>query len=352
MKHDDGWLRAVGRFLRPRRRQASWATGLGVGGVGMLVGALPATGLGREVLVNLGASFVMVALSFVVFDPIFENMRKNSVEEHRTLNMDQLVLQFSAARTRVEIMETWTGLLEESHRERFLAAAEAGVQRGVQVRILLLDPDSAAAEQRAEELDHTQVQVLIMENLQYLYQLRRGLEPAAARRFQVRVYDASPSIQLYRWDEKAYISFFPVGVRAYDARQIEAFMASPLGEFVEGRFDELWASNTTRPMDDFMTIGLTVRRGGADLGTSQAHFVRLGTAWYIDRTAISDHVTLHGILQLTIHTRQPLIVDGTAGTVFGVEQVAVGQKDLVAMFDAKYGPGHRATQLFRLAPRT
>ncbi|GAA4719172.1 hypothetical protein [Phytohabitans rumicis] len=340
---------AMALFVRSRQRQIIWAALLGLSGIALLVAGKGVAGYGQDIMVNLGASLVMVALSFVVFDPIFEDMRRNAVEQHRTLNHDQLVAHIAAARTEVDILETWTGLLEDSHRERFLSALGVALARGVEVRILLLDPESAAAEQRAEELHHTQVPVLIMDNLRHLYHLHRTLDPLTARQLRVRVYDASPSIQLYRWDDKAYISFFPVGVRAYDARQIEAFMSSPLGEFVASRFEELWSDRTTRRMDEFMTLSVTVRLDAADLATSETHFVRLGEDWFVDGSVLLDHLTDHGARRLS------LAVDGGRGSVYDMVRLDPHDQSrratVIALFDAKYGTSHAHTVILRLVPR-
>lgn len=346
---------ALALFLRSRRRQVTWSVLLGASGSAMLVLGQQVTGYGQEIMVNLGASLVMVALSFIVFDPIFEDMRRNVVEEHRHLNHDQLVTHIAAALTEVDILETWTGLLEASHRGRFLTGLRAALGQGVEVRVLLLDPESAAAEQRAEELRHTQVPVLIMDNLRHLYELRRDLDPLVARQLQVRVYDASPSIQLYRWDDKAYISFFPVGVRSYDARQIEAFMASPLGEFVAGRFEELWGSPTTRRMEEFMTLALTVRLGTADLATSEAHFVRFGGDCFVDGSSLLDHLTDHGARRLSLTTSRPLAIGDWSGSTFDMVRLDLHDQSrratVVALFDAKYGTSHAQGVILRLVPR-
>lgn len=348
-------LTSIALFLRSRARQIVLAALLGAAGLAMLIQGRHVAGYGQEIMVNLGASFVMVALSFVVFDPIFEDMRRNAVEQHRTLNHDQLVTHIAGARAEVDILETWTGLLEDRYRDRFLAAVTQALRYGVEVRVLLLDPESAAAEQRAEELHHTQVPLLIMDNLRYLYQLRRTLDPLVARQLQVRVYDASPSIQLYRWDDKAYISFFPVGVRAYDARQIEAFVSSPLGEFVEGRFEELWSDPTTRRLEEFMTLPVTVQLGARTLATSEAHFVRLDNDCYMDGSALLDHLTDHGARRLSLATSRPVLIGTWSGSTFDMvrldTQDRARRSTVVALFDAKYGGNHGRRVILRLVPR-
>lgn len=348
-------LTAIAAYVRPRRRQIIWSIVLAGAGAGMLVAAHAMAGFGRDIMINVGASVLMVALSFIVFDPIFEDMRRNAVEEHRTLNQDQLITQFAAARDIVEIMETWTGLLEERYRTRFLAAVRQALGNGVPFRFLLLDPDSSAAAQRAEELHHAQVQVLIVENLRHLYELKQTLEPELSALLEVRVYDASPSIQLYRWDDKAFISFFPVGTRAYDARQIEAFMSSPLGEFVASRFEDLWGNASTRPLDDFMTLHLTVLLDGEELTRAEAPFVRLGNWCYIDGTAIAEHLIDFGALRLSIATLRPLAVGDWMGSSFDMVRVdphdRPRQADVVALFDIKYGGTHDHSRILRLVPR-
>jgi len=348
-------LASIARALRVRRRQVRWAVLLGAAGALLLVVGKDTTGYGQDILVNVGASLVMVALSFIVFDPVFEDLRRNAVEEHRTLDHDQLIGHIAAAQTDVDILETWTGLLEDSHRDRFLGALQTALGYGVDVRVLLLDPDSAAAEQRAEELHHAQVPLLIMDNLRYLYRLRRDLDPRLARQLQVRVYDASPSVQLYRWDDKALISFFPVGVRAYDARQIEAYMDSPLGQFMESRFDELWSSTTTRTLEDFMALALTVRLGDTALATSEAHFVRLGDDCFVDGRTLLDHLADHGAHQLSVATARPLDVGEWRGSAFGMVRLDHRDRPLrsavVQLFDAKYGAGHERNVILRLVPQ-
>ena len=341
---------ALARFLRPRRRQITWAVLLGLLSVLLLALAARLTGYPRDLLVNVGAGLLMVGLTFVVFDPLFDDMRRNAVQEHRTLDFDRLIGEVRNAELRVDMLDTWTGLLEERHKYRFLDALQVAASREVPVRLLLLDPDSAAAEQRSEELDNARVPFLIMDNLLSLYRLRAGLPRSVADQLQVRIYDASPSIQLYRWDDKALVSFFPVGRKAYDAPQLEAFMDSPLGEFVEGRFDELWGR--ARPLDDFMTLVLTVRLDERTLGTESVPFVRLGHDWYVDGSALKRHLFDHGAPNLRVHSAAPLPVGGGPATTFAMARLDGEDRPLVAavleQFDAKYGREHDETEILRL----
>ena len=340
-------------FFRSRTRQLVWAGALALLGVALLVGAYETAGFSRDVLINLGASVVMVGLTFVVFDPIFEDMRRNAVQEHRDLNHDQLVADIAAATGAVDVLETWTGLLEDRHRDRFLAGMNAALDRGVHFRLLLLDPESQAAEQRADEL-HLPVPQLIMDNLRHLAALRTRLEPRLAALLHVRIYDASPSIQLYHWDDMALISFFPVGVRAYDAPQIEAYVDSPLGQFVNGRFEELWDNPTSVPLDDFMTLPLTIRLGRDGLAGDDVRYARIAEQCYVYSLPLLSHVADHGIARIAVRTQRPVTIGGWTGYEFTLERAdAHDEPSLVEVAGAlarKYGGRHGGV-ILRLVPQ-
>lgn len=340
-------------FFRSRTRQLVWAFSLALLGVAMLVGAYLTADFTRDVLINLGASVVMVGLTFVVFDPIFEDMRRNAVQEHRDLNHDQLVADIAAARGAVDVMETWTGLLEDRHRDRFLIGMGDALGRGVHFRLLLLNPESQAAEQRADEL-HLPVPQLIMDNLQHLSALRARLEPRLAALLQVRIYDASPSIQLYHWDDMALISFFPVGVRAYDAPQLEAYMDSPLGQFVNGRFEELWDNPTSVPLDDFMTLPLTITLGRNGLASSDVRYVRIAEQCYVYSLDLLGHVTDHGIGRIGVQTQRPVTIGGWTGYEFTLRRLDAHHEpslvEVAGQLDRKYGGRHGGV-ILRLVPQ-
>ncbi|MGH8931971.1 MAG: hypothetical protein ACRDZO_15450 [Egibacteraceae bacterium] len=323
---------------RPRRTLIGFVALLAVS-VGMLVAARLVRGFNSELLLNIGASVVILAFSYVFFDPIFEHARKGRVEEHLRFDHEAFSERVAASHQTVAILETWTGLLEDSHREQFFAALRAALVREVDVRILLLDPDSPPAQQRAAELGHIDVCKLIRDNLRHLHQFRTGLGDPSSSCLSVRVYEASPSIQLYRWDDKALISFFPIGVRAYDAPQIEAYMDSPWGAFVQGRFEELWQHDSTRRMEEYMHVPVTVRLGAAELLRCDAPFVHWnGELRYIDGSAMVDQLIDHPLGQLTLSTRERLGVPDQPFSLVRVnDHDTPNRAQVLAVFEGKYG---------------
>lgn len=250
----------------------------------LLIMARLVDGFNRDLLINLGASLAFVPPTYLIFGPIFERLRQTAaaIEVHLALDTNRLISYIENSQSKVQILETWTGLLEDAHRRSFLTALQIALDRRVDVQILLLDPASSPAEQRAEELNDERVPILIAENLRHLHQFRGILTEAGLQSLEIRIYDASPSVQLYRWDDKAFVSFFPIGKRAYDTRQIETYLANPLGEFAESRFDELWSATTTCSLDDYMALPLCIYSTAAAPTEHLLAFVQHGEEFFVD----------------------------------------------------------------------
>jgi hypothetical protein len=310
----------------------------------LLICARLVEGFNRDLLLNLGASLAFVPPTYLVFAPIFEQLRQTAaaIEEHLTLDLDLLIARIERSRTVVCVLETWTGLLEDAYRPRFLRSLRTALGNRVSVQILLLDPTSASAFQRAEELSDPRVPTLIAENLRHLYEFRATLDEAERRFLDVRVYDASPSVQLYRWDDKAFLAFFPLGKRAYDTRQIETYLANPVGEFAQSRFDALWLAETTRTLDDYMTLALCVHHSAQPPTEHQVAFVRHDDDLFIDGAALLEPLADHGIKGLTVQLGTLDIPVQRGGTTVEYELARLdpadpGYAEVPSLFTTKYG---------------
>src|SRR3982750_598710 len=143
------WL-GGSRLLSRRGRHVVGIGGLGGGAVVLLPGARLVRGYWQGLCLNLGASLVMVIATYLIFNPIFAEIRAVTSQEHPRLDYDAFIEHVRRTHGTVCILETWTGGREEPYRRRFLDAVQQALQRGARVRILLLDPDAAATEQRTE----------------------------------------------------------------------------------------------------------------------------------------------------------------------------------------------------------
>lgn len=272
---------------RGRRQRRAFVVGgaLFAVAVVMLLAAWRSSGFLSDLLLNLGASVVLAAISYVIFDPMFEEARKARVQEHLSFDQQAFVTRLHRSGRRVRILDTWTILLEQRHREETLSAVRAALANGAQVQLLLLDPDCTAAQQRSEELERQRVDVprQIRTNLRHLAAFADALDSRLRHRLQVRLYDASPSIQLYQWDGRALISFFPIGKLSFNVPQLEVDMDSPWGGFVHARFEELWEhEQATLDLERYWSVTVTLRHDESDVVEVRVPYVTVDGQHYVD----------------------------------------------------------------------
>ncbi|MCX5116946.1 DUF5919 domain-containing protein [Micromonospora sp. NBC_00362] len=317
----------------------------------MLVAAWRSTGFLSDLLLNLGASVVLAAISYVIFDPLFEEARKARVQEHLSFDQQAFVTRLHRSGRRVRILDTWTILLEQRHREETLSAVRAALANGAQVQLLLLDPDCTAAQQRSEELERQRVDVprQIRANLRHLAAFADALDARLRHRLQVRLYDASPSIQLYQWDGRALISFFPIGKLSFNVPQLEVDMDSPWGGFVHARFEELWEhEQATLDLERYWSVMVTLRHDESDVVEVRVPFVTVDGQHYVDCRGfrVTGPLTVRAVL--------PPRAPGAAPGVFALAEPADGDRTPVAVvkrhFDQKYGHDDGERDVRRLVP--
>lgn len=336
------WRRIGHRARRQRRALVRGGPLLAISAA-MLLWAWRSSGFASDLLLNLGSSVVLAAVSYVIFDPLFDEARKARVQEHTSFDQQTFIDVVEQTSRRVRILDTWTILLERRYRDETLRAIGTALRQGAQVQVLLLDPDCTAAQQRGEELEKQRIDVpgQIRQNLRFLSRYRDGLDAALRRRLEVHIYDASPSIQLYQWDGHALISFFPIGKLSFNVPQLEVDMASPWGEFVHARFEELWQHpQATLDLRDYWSAPVVLQHDDADMAANRLPYVTLGGRHYIDCRTF--HLTRQVVDQLTVRAQLPREAGGPAPATFTLAGVPAGETPSPAAvrqaFDDKYGP--------------
>jgi hypothetical protein len=259
----------LARFVRALRwmiRRPGWllVTGLGLAtALALLLYGMFNTGDGvPNAALNLGTSMLGALITVAVIGPIIRYVQEGTVREHGRLDYTWFSDQVTDATQQVQILTTFSNVLDHPATDRFLRGLRSALNREAQVRILLLNPNSLAADLRQQELagGHVRLSVQreIMRNLRRLAPFAAELGERDRARFEVRLYDASASITLYRWDDRALVSFLPIGRFSEFGAQLEVTMRSPLGEFIEQRFEELWDDRATITMADFLHLGVTL----------------------------------------------------------------------------------------------
>jgi hypothetical protein len=144
---------------------------------------------------------------------------------------------------RVNILNTWLPnleLLEE--------ALEGVVQRGGEVRILLVAPESPVVKLRDEALRaggvdsvNYDVHAEVNRCVQILSLIHRRLPPLRRSRLQVRMFDSMPSMAVYQTDDQYLVSVFMHGRLAINSAQFDVNGSdTELGRQVRREFDTLW----------------------------------------------------------------------------------------------------------------
>ena len=231
-----------------------WATGLGVGTAAILVLsvlAYPLNEYWHNFALNTAADLIGAVFTIYVITPIIERASQSRVREHSELDYARFLDRAARASSVLRILDTYSNLLIEPYARRFEAVISDAVKRGVSVRILLINPTTLAAEQRDLELGQgDELYPRLNRNLETLHQLRRSFDedggPRGSRTpgadFQVRLYSSGPDVTMYRWDDRALVSFYPVGALSGQTAQLEVSVGSPLGGFVNERFQTVWRS--------------------------------------------------------------------------------------------------------------
>jgi hypothetical protein len=298
---------------------------------------------GRNLSLNLAADLIGTIVVLFVIAPFIERaeLQRDSVLDrfdHRSF-----IRQAADARHRIVILEMWTDLLQDGYQRPFLNSIRAALEQDVEVRILLLDPDARAAEQRADDLlRRTNVVDNIMDNLLVLNNFRNDLPERLRSNMEIRVYSALPPVQMYRVDDRIVVSFYPVNITSWNAAQYQTSPRAQLGTFVGTKFDELWEAPSTRTLDQFREIIILVD-SGKDQKSYQVKFVIYGNETYVrGAEVVAGHLDT-GISGLPVQ-----VVDRNAKgerevsgsySFMSLDSMSEDGKIVRELFGSKYGRG-------------
>lgn len=302
------------RTLRSRPRfYGVLATILVIGTALTAVGAFT-TGAWRDVLLNVGASVITVFLTALVLEPLVEQGRRPEEVIHPDFPHQRFLDGMESSAHRVRIMGAWPYVMDQQWRPLFLAVLDRTLARGVTVEILVMDPTSKAAEQRDADLGHeVQVSAVISNVLAELSRFHRGLPESAARRLGVRVFDSLPPARLYRWDNRAISSFFPMGTGlGTEVRHYETNVTSSLGRFVDEQFDLAWRDRDTRDLQEYLTVTMTLLATGRRY---RARYVVADDQVYVASLQLTDSLFRNELQGTEVRLDVPRPVNGDRYTV-------------------------------------
>jgi hypothetical protein len=259
---------------------------------------------------NLGADFVGVVVTYIIFNLILDKIEEARIKEYDRFDLKRFVRDMSDVTDEVRILSTWTDLLKsDSIKPRFFDATRSLIKRGPTVKILLLDPYSIAAAQREKEIglaarrrgeapdERDSVQSVIRRNLRDLDVFRATLPDDERNRLQVRIYDATPAIRLLTQDDMGYVAFFPRGIPSTQGRHLAINMNTSLGQFCRDKFDELWDTDLTPTitLGAYMRLPLDFMTEDAAEHQLKALYVKADGRVYVALTDLPHAVIATGV---------------------------------------------------------
>jgi hypothetical protein len=137
-----------------------------------------------------------------------------------------------------------------AERDSLLAAMGDAVRgrRFAGMHLLFLHPASPAAHARAAERKDDDVMKRMGESLECLASIAERY--AADGRVEIRLYWRTPPFSLFQADDFASLSFYFRDRPISEVARYEFFTDSPIGEFVEKTFDDLWRDERTVTLAD------------------------------------------------------------------------------------------------------
>jgi hypothetical protein len=257
----------------------------------------------QQILINLGASFVGVVATVLILDPLIERSRKPEEVIHTEFPYALFLDGIAYSSRTIRIMGAWPYVMDHPWRKQFLAALTLAAERGVRIQILVLDPFSRAAEQRASDLDNRfDVTSVITDVLVTFMRLTDSLPPSAASRLEVRVYSSLPPARMYRWDGQAISSFFPMGNWVgSDIKHYETNMNSRLAQFVDEQFVLLWRDVDTVPVVRYMYVEVRISLADAQVESRSLEYVLAEETIYVAGHQIVDLLYRSGITESSAH---------------------------------------------------
>jgi hypothetical protein len=338
----EGRRRAKNFFLawvRRRRYYAITGAALVVVVVVLLVLSRSLDRYGENLSLNLGADLIGTIVVLFLIAPFLSKADRLNESVLDRFNHRAFVRQSAGARQRIMILELWADLLQGGYQAEFLGALREALDRRVEVRILLLDPDARAAEQRSDDLlRQTDVVNNILDNLRVLNDFEHDLPERLRGYLDVRIYLALPPVQLYRVDDHMIVSFYPVNMTSWNAAQYQTNPQAQLGQFVCAKFEELWEAHSTRRLERFWTLTLEDQNERYD-----ARFVTAGDQIYVSGRKIVERNLRSGIDGLPVRIVGSTS-DGHRSQAYELTPLDRTSPDLAAaldLFNRKYGHTHQ-----------
>ncbi|GAB1543450.1 hypothetical protein NUACC21_61240 [Scytonema sp. NUACC21] len=281
-----------------------------------------------EISQNIGFNLLGAVAAFIAFEIIFQKLKE--AEEQQGVELDffkkaefiNIVFQskFNKSNSQgntvpIKIMETWTELLrDEEYKERFVRAILNSIENNnAEIEILLLDPENRdlikartkELKDASSEFSDINIEENIYINLCEIQEIKKQLEVwGKSDKLRIKLYNTSPSLAIYMCSPNLFVSFFRSGKLTTMGKQLKLPINSPMAEFINERFDEIWQDARTRSLEDRLYLQVEVTQGGAIQRIyDKVQYIRCEQGFYIQNAELFNDIANKPNINLKIKGR-------------------------------------------------
>ncbi|MEU8658149.1 hypothetical protein [Actinoplanes philippinensis] len=298
-------------------------------------------GFADDLRISIGANLIDLTLAVLVLQPLVLYLSRNAVRRRNRLDYRDVLDRIETAKDRVDLWKHWTGLLESPHEARFAEAVRGALDRGVRFRIMLTDPSSPDAAERARQVAPTDAVTAIRQNIERLEAFTAALPARHRPAFQVRISTTGPAHAFYRVDDWLTYGVFR-DRRVSESSQREVRVHGDLGELALEAFENRWNGVGLQSIAAHyrMRLQLTVNDDTSEY--ELRYVIHDGEPWVNVNPAALQHA---------FHPDHRVTTPGAGATRWVLAAATPETLDRVtALYTAKYGPGEGPVLLRLTAP--
>ena len=202
----------------------------------------------KDILMGIGTNLISSMVFFVLLELYWRRMKRANGKEVDGFDYFKLARNIRKSKS-VRMLSTYilpfTDHPKHAAERQTLVAAIGDAVRGRRfagMQLLFLHPASPAAHARAAERKDDDVMKRMDESLRCLAEIA---ERYTESRVEIRLYWRTPPFSLFQADDFASMSFYFRDRPISEVARYEFFTDSPIGEFVEKTFDDLWRDERT-----------------------------------------------------------------------------------------------------------
>ena len=252
-------------------------------------------------LLNSAGDLIGGAVVFFLIEPIVRQATElHQIRQHPRLDYGWFLRRVGEARDQIRILDTYSGLFN-ADRDAAIRALRDAAANGVNIRVLLMSPNTDASALREFQLRQAKPGLWMNDKIQANIADFRMLEAAIlavanARphgRLELRVYTVAAPFSLYGWDKKMLFAFLPPHAFSDQSTQLEITDQSQLGGEALDQFEAIWQD--AAPIPQLLPIQVVDEQATRDL---LVRFVHADNATYLVSKRIEAAIRANPALRI------------------------------------------------------